>query len=143
MKLIPDRFPRGFTLMEVMIAMSIFFIAVFAILELTSQNLSAARALQQPEVDPAMLASMLSLTNELEEGTETGDFGDLFPNATWNREVFLVGTNGLFEIHLQVSQWTGGHAKNSELRFLLFRRGQNGPGGGASGGMPPPRGGAP
>src|SRR5271154_5004825 len=67
----------GFTILEVMIAVAVFFIGTFAILALVSQSLDNARRLQRPLVDAGMLASQLSLTNQLVEGTESGDAGDL------------------------------------------------------------------
>ena len=42
---------RAFSLLEVMIAIAIFFLSVFAILSLVSQSLSNARRLQRPQVD--------------------------------------------------------------------------------------------
>src|SRR5689334_18596540 len=68
----------AFTLLEVMIAMGIFFMAVFTILALVSSSLRNARALQETEVDPSMLAAQLSLTNRLVEGEQSGDFGDFY-----------------------------------------------------------------
>ncbi len=58
---------RAFSLMEVMIAMGIFFMSVFVILSLVSSSLQNARRLQRPMVDAAMIASELSLTNKLVE----------------------------------------------------------------------------
>src|SRR6184192_2466516 len=59
---------RAFTLLEVMIAVSIFFMATFSILALVSRCLAQARALQPMQVDANMVAAELSLTNRLEEG---------------------------------------------------------------------------
>jgi len=66
----------AFTLLEVMIAMAIFFMAIFAILGLVAQNLQVARGLSMGEVDFSTVAAELALTNRLDEGTTTGDFGD-------------------------------------------------------------------
>lgn len=92
----------AFTLIEVMIAMALFFMAVFAILGLTSQNIAAAARLQRHDVDIASLAAELSLTNILQEGSESGDFGDLYPGATWTREITEVSSNGLFRVDFVV-----------------------------------------
>jgi hypothetical protein len=81
-----------------MIAMGIFFVSIFAILELTSQNLRAARLLQKNEVDITTLAARLSLTNRLEEGFESGDFSDMGSDELWSRTITQVGTNGLFRV---------------------------------------------
>lgn len=84
---------RGFTLLEVMIAMAVFFIVVFAVLGMVVQSLGAARALQVQHPDCGMLAAMLSLSNTLEEGFESDDFEEVFPNYRWERQITEIGTN--------------------------------------------------
>jgi general secretion pathway protein I len=100
-----ERFKRsgaGFTLLEVLIAMAIFFAAVFSILELVSQNLRAARALSPESVDITDAISDLILTNRLEECTESGDFGDWARGYSWTRTLTQVGTNGFFRVDVTV-----------------------------------------
>jgi hypothetical protein len=104
-----------------MIAMAIFFMAVFAILELTARNIRAARSLRQIPISASSLASELCLTNVLEEGTESGDFGDFYPGASWTRNVVLVGTNGLFEVDFLVHSPPGVYPDESAMNILLFR----------------------
>lgn len=109
---------RAFTLLEVMIALAIFFMALFSILALVSQNLSAARSLNQMGPTAGMVAAELSMTNKLYEGTESGDFGELYPDHSWTRDIMIYGTNGLFEVNIAVLK------KNdidSTLTILLFR----------------------
>src|SRR5688572_14984674 len=93
---------RAFSLLEVMLAIGIFFIAIFAILGMMSNWLNAARSLQDTQVDASDLAAELSITNRLDEGVESGDFGDLHPGYEWTRETILVGTNGLFRVDFRV-----------------------------------------
>lgn len=111
----------AFTLLEVMIAVAIFFVAVFAILELVSQNLRYVQNLQKPQVDIASLAVELSLTNSLEPGIVNGDFGDVYSNASWSREVYEAGTNGLFGAHFVVTEDNGSTRARTELTILLYR----------------------
>src|SRR5450755_3009222 len=91
---------KAFSLLEVMIASALFFMAVFAILGLVSSSLNNLRRLQRPLVDASALASELSLTNKLTEGTESGNLSDLLGkdyNAyTWTREIVEVQSNKLF-----------------------------------------------
>ena len=87
------RSTAGFTLLEVMIAMAVFFIVVFAILGVVVQSLGAARSLQIHRPDAGMLAGMLSLSNCCDEGFEAGDFEDVFPNHRWERQITEVVTN--------------------------------------------------
>jgi Tfp pilus assembly protein PilV len=115
---------EAFTLLEVMIAMGIFFVAIFGILELTSQNLKAARLLQRQEPDITVLAAQLSLTNRLEEGFDSGDFGDLYPDILWSRNVTEVSSNGFFRVDFNVYEPT--HTKRASLSerhlsILLYR----------------------
>jgi Prokaryotic N-terminal methylation motif len=96
---------RAFTLMEVMIAMAIFFMTVFAILELVATNLRNARLLETPRVDCGLVIADLCLATQLEEGTTNGDFGKLYPGYTWEQDILSAddiipsaGTNGLFHV---------------------------------------------
>jgi prepilin-type N-terminal cleavage/methylation domain-containing protein len=119
---------RGFTLLEVMIAMAVFFIVVFAVLGMVVQSLGAARALQRPQPDFSILASALTLSNTLEEGVESGDFeelGEEFRDYTWERQIVEVGSNGLYQVDLAIfpKQMRGGKQVREEMQILLFRPG--------------------
>lgn len=111
---------RGFNLLEVMIAIGLFFMVAFAILALVSQSLRQARALEFTRSPVGSLASQTVLTNELEEGFETGDFDDVFPDYNWTREVFEFGTNGLYEVELTVSRNRQSEPEGT-LNLLMFR----------------------
>jgi hypothetical protein len=109
-----------------MIAVSIFFIATFSILSLTSRTIAQARSLQPMQVDPASVAAELSLTNKLEEGPIPPDliahFEHMYPNYTCGGTITEVGTNGLFQVDLEVGGLTAGkHVITSTSRILLFR----------------------
>jgi len=108
----------AFSLLEVMIAIGIFFMVAFAVLALVSQSLSQARSLQLIRSPLGSLAAQTVVTNELAEGIETGDFGDIFPQYSWTREVMEVGTNGLYEVLLTVSR--SGH-KDAEMSLFVFQ----------------------
>lgn len=111
---------EAFTLLEVMIAVAIFFTCAFAILQLVSGTLRNARALQQNEPDPGMLAAELSLTNSLSDGVEEGDFEKIYPGYSWTREVVLI-TNGLFQVDFTVSHRVGRDVAETRLSTLFFR----------------------
>jgi Tfp pilus assembly protein PilV len=123
----PTRHGRqvAFTLLEVVIALAIFFIAVFAILDLTSQCLRSARSLRNTTVNATSLAAELCMTNRLEEGFESGDFGELYPGYTWAREIYLAPlspTNGLFQVDFVVFNNSGRKSQvESKLSILLYR----------------------
>ena len=114
----------SFTLLEVMIASAIFFMAMFSVLALVAGTLRNARGLQKRDVDAGMLAAELSLTNKLAESADSGDFGDIYPGYTWRREVYLAPvapTNGLFQVDFTVSHKAGNQAAETRMSILLFR----------------------
>jgi hypothetical protein len=111
---------HAFSLLEVMIAIGIFFGAVFVILALVSNTLANARRLQRPMVDASMIASELSLTNQLVEGNYSGDFGELYPGYTWNSVITEERTNKLFRVDYVV-QNADNKAVVSQMTLLLFR----------------------
>jgi Tfp pilus assembly protein PilV len=114
------RAPHAFSLMEVMIAIAIFFMSTFVILSLVSSSLQNARRLQRPMVDAAMIASELSLTNQLVETTESGDFGKAYPGYTWTADISEVMTNRLFQVDYVV-QKSGGGEIVQKMSVLFFR----------------------
>src|SRR5712672_1160788 len=99
----------AFTLLEVMIALGIFFMAMFTILALVSNTLRNARSLQDTDVDPGMLAAQLSLTNRIFEGSESGDFNDIskaYHDYTWDRVNTHI-TNSLWQVDFVVHHRVG------------------------------------
>ncbi|MBI5385559.1 MAG: prepilin-type N-terminal cleavage/methylation domain-containing protein [Verrucomicrobia bacterium] len=114
----------AFTLLEVLIAIGIFCIVSFAVLELVVTSLGAARALQVRHADVGMLAAEFAATNTiLEEGIESGDFGDFYPGARWERATAEVGTNSLFQVDFTVAEKVGKHEVISTMSILLHRPG--------------------
>src|SRR6185503_13689011 len=69
----------GFTLLEVIVACAIFFMVAFAILGVVAQCLASVKVLQKRDPDPGIILHALSLTNQFEEGTLSGDFEDIAP----------------------------------------------------------------
>lgn len=92
----------GFTLLEVMVACAVFFMVAFAILELVTQGLVAAKAIQKREPDPGIILASISLSNTLEEGSMSGTYEDIapgmYPGHQWDAEIVEVGSNGLFRV---------------------------------------------
>jgi type II secretion system protein I len=116
----------GFTLLEVMIAMAVFFIVVFAVLGMVVQSMGAARALQRPQPDFSILASALTLSNTLEEGVESGDFEQLGPEFRgwqWERQITEVGSNGLFQVDFVIMRGDGGKQVSESMHILMYKPG--------------------
>ena len=119
----------AFTLLEVIIACAIFFMVAFALLEMVTQGLKAARSLQQREPDLAMVLTPLWMTNKLEEGGMSGDFEDfapgLYPGYSWMYEVMEVGSNSLFSVEVAVIHNSTGKkgASETHTKVLMFKPG--------------------
>lgn len=115
---------RGFSLLEVMIAIGIFFVAVFAILSLVSQTLANARRLQRPQVDASAVLANYANTNILIEGTYSGNLSDLlgkpYHDYTWTAEITEVATNHLYQVEAVVQAY-GNHEIVSDLSTVLYR----------------------
>ena len=93
----------AFSLMEVMIASGIFFMCVFGILAMVSSVLRNARSLRRTELDAGMVAAkIVGVTNKFYEGTESGDFGNLYPDYSYDADTYEVATNGLYQIDIVV-----------------------------------------
>ena len=112
--------PRAFTLMEVLIASAIFFMALMVILEVVAASLHTARSLQHHTVDAGVLAAQLFATNRVVEGPDSGDFGDLYPDYRWSSDTYPAGTNGLFEVDFQVLRRRGDRGVESKLSLLIY-----------------------
>ncbi len=111
----------AFTLLEVMIAMAIFFMAIFAILDLVSQNLKLARGLSMGEFDIGTVAAQIAQTNRLQEGSVSGDFGDFYPGASWTADIALSGTGGLYQADITVNWPQNGAMQEEKTQILLYR----------------------
>jgi Tfp pilus assembly protein PilV len=97
----------AFSLLEVMVACGIFFMATFAILSLVAGTLRNARALQKGDVDVSIAAAQIFemlKTNSQAELTLSGDFGDTYPDYSWDAEVSEYKTNGLLQVDVVLSK---------------------------------------
>jgi hypothetical protein len=120
----PQKLARsGFTLLEVMIAVGILFMCLFAVLALTSNSLATARKIQQHrDLDAGSFVGyfyvQLANTNRIDEGDANIDLGDSFPGYKTALNCSLAGTNGLWDIEYRVAD----PAKRAEVHghFLLY-----------------------
>ena len=90
-----------------MIACGIFFMATFAILALVSGTLRNARALQRGDVDAGMAAAQifqLMRTNKQASVSGSGDFGEAYPDYSYQFESGECQTNGLLQVDIVVSR---------------------------------------
>ena len=45
---------------------------------------------------------LVGMTNKFSEGTESGDFGNLYPDYSWEADTYEVATNGLCQMDIVV-----------------------------------------
>lgn len=132
---------RAFSLFEVMVALAIFFIAVFAILGLISQLLRNARAFQKKKgADAAMVhAYWSSITNRVTEGVESGEFSDLaefqdqYRDYSWEKDTTFYATNGLWQVDYRVINKRNGQVESTVRTFFYDPNTQSS----SLGGVPP------
>ncbi|MCW5556468.1 MAG: prepilin-type N-terminal cleavage/methylation domain-containing protein [Verrucomicrobiae bacterium] len=111
---------QAFTLIEVVVASAILAVGLGGILMICSNGLRTARVLDRVHVDAGSLAAYLSLTNRLEEGVDSGTFGDVYPGYRWSREIREAEgyTNGLYRVDFVV--FDSGDPRGTESRLTLF-----------------------
>jgi hypothetical protein len=118
------RAARAFTLLEVMIAVGILFMCLFAVLALTSNSLASARKLQlHKNMDAATYESQVytiySNTNQMDQdGEDDIDLGDDFPGVKCHVDWQDAKTNGLRDMRVVVTDSHGGQIEN---HFFLYK----------------------
>jgi hypothetical protein len=102
----------AFTLLEVIIACSLFFMVAFAVLEIVTVGLVAAKKLQRREPNFEFVISPHALTNILIEGNYSGSFDefmpDLYPGFSWECEIVEYSSNGFFRVDYAIFDDTAG-----------------------------------
>jgi hypothetical protein len=117
----PPPAPRAFTLVEVMVATAIFFMAMFAILGVLSSGIHAAGLLRSSGPTAGMIAARYYVTNSIDEGADNGDFSDVagYEKYRWVSTATEVTTNGLYQMEIAVIDPNGN--PSSHLCLLLYK----------------------
>lgn len=114
---------HAFSLIEVMIAIAIFFMCSFVILALVSSGLRTARMLRTTRPNAGMLAALESLTNRVDaEGSDQGDFGHMYPDYAWESQWYETGTNGLLQFDYIIKK-RGQGVPDSTMSILIYSPG--------------------
>jgi len=112
----------AFTLLEVIVACSLFFMVAFAVLEIVTIGLVAAKKLQRREPHFEFLVSPHVLTNILNEGNYSGSFDefvpDLYPGFSWEFEILEVNSNGFFRVDYAIYDDTAGAKPRTLTTFF-------------------------
>jgi hypothetical protein len=111
---------RAFSLIEVMVATTIFFMAMFSILGVLCAGIHAASILRTSGPTAGMAAGYYYVTNKIEEGNDSGDFGDIagYQGYQWRSSATEVATNGLFQMEFVVIDPHGN--PSSTLNVLIY-----------------------
>ena len=109
----------AFTLIEVMIALGIFFMAVFTILALVTNILRNARGLQRPQVDAGLAAAIYVNTNKFSVGDVSGNLDESLPDYSYEVATDEFATNGLLQA-LVVLNRRGGRQAPDKIDILVF-----------------------
>lgn len=120
----------GFTLLEVMVAVSILAVALVAILSFQGRTVFMADRSRFDAVAPFLAEEKMSELLSAEKDvlfSEEGDFGEEYPNFTWKTEVSEVISEvleqadaNLRKIHLNVSYNNGEHVYELDtLRMIM------------------------
>ncbi len=118
---------RAFTLMEVMIAIGVFCVGVFAILALVANVMHGARLLDRPMVDAGVVVSQIAQTNQLVEvrgvyGSLSEFLGDNYKDYSYEYKIVEVQSNRLFQVDVEVSNDRApGKPVVSQMSVQLFR----------------------
>lgn len=113
--------PSAFSLLEVMVALGIFFMAVFAILGVITNGMRNARTLQQKDPDAGMVAAEITVSNALVEQLESAQFSQQYAGYSWTRDTYEVLSNKLFQVDMIVQKSGADGKPVSKLSILLFR----------------------
>lgn len=118
---------QAFSLLEVMIAIAIFFVASFAILGLISSSLANVRRLQRPSVDATAVLARYAATNSLVEGIYQGSLADPdllgkdYRDFNWRAEVVEIASNHLYGITVDITQGNGRRTVISHMSTVMYR----------------------
>lgn len=117
----------AFSLLEVMIAIAIFFVGAFAILGLISSTLQNVRRLQRPSVDASPVLARYAATNSLVEGTYSGSLGDPellgkdYRDYNWSAQIVEIASNHLYGVTCEIRDVHGRRDVVSRISTVLYR----------------------
>jgi prepilin-type N-terminal cleavage/methylation domain-containing protein len=121
-----SKLQHAFTLMEVMIAIGVFCVGVFAILDVVATVMHGARLLNKPMVDAGVIASEFAQTNQIVDGTTgLGDLseflGDTYKGYDYAYTANEVESNRLYQVDVAVTSDSPGKPTVSKISYLLYR----------------------
>jgi Tfp pilus assembly protein PilV len=112
----------AFTLLEVMIAVGVLFMCLFAVLALLSNSLASARKLQQHrDIDTSSIAGLIYVqlvnTNSVTEGPVDVDLEEMYPGSRCRADLTQIASNGLCQVDFLVER---NQKLEAQSHFLIF-----------------------
>ena len=114
--------PRGFTLLEIMLAMAILAIAFTAVFQSQSQSISMAGRSRFETTAPLLAQSEMAQIEAKAPGdihAGEGDFGDTFPDYTWSLDITETEIENLKKFTLTVTNNT--MTSDNRYSLVLYR----------------------
>lgn len=106
---------RGFSLLELVVAIAVLTVGMLGVLRAVSQGINASRAAADRTLGVELSEQKLTelvVNPELEPGVESGDFGELHPRFVWESTVEETELTGLYRVRVTVT-WTSGAQEHS------------------------------
>ena len=117
---------RGFTLLEIVICLGLIALVLVAVFRLQAQNLDLQSEAQFVTTATCLLQERFSHIRSLanvQEGTQSGNFGEDYPDYTYSQEVSGVfDMEGLFKVRVTVSLEREKVRKDLWIETYLYRQ---------------------
>jgi len=114
---------RGFTLLEVMVAVAILAIALVAILKANVQSLDTLIETRERTTVSMLAASKMAEVEAVGAANWSefqGDFGEDYPDFTWRVETAPTEVERLVRVAVIVQAREGGSGSETRIEELLF-----------------------
>jgi type II secretion system protein I len=118
---------HAFSLLEVMVAIAIFFIASCAILDLISSSLNNVRRLERPSVDAGPVLAFWMATNSWKEDHYHGSLGDEnmlgkdYRAYNWDLDIVEIKSNHLYEADCFITAANGKRELISHMSTVAYK----------------------
>jgi prepilin-type N-terminal cleavage/methylation domain-containing protein len=117
---------QGFTLLEIIICLGLIALVLVAVFHLQAQNLDLQSEAQFMTTATCLLQERLSQIESLEtveEGTNSGDFGEDYPDYTYTQEISEVpDTETLYKVRVAVILERDKDRRDLWLETYLYRQ---------------------
>jgi general secretion pathway protein I len=119
----PKTRPAGFTLIEMMVALVILAVGITGTMRAVNASTQASAQSKDTMVAASLAQQVLNekthtdpTTNPLQEGSDSGDFGQDYPGYTWESSVAAdANVTGLLQVNVAVLWQNGFTQRRSEL----------------------------